>query len=362
MKRKHFLKLAGLILLCVITLFGCSNSASNSSSKEGDASSKEKEETIKLKVATLVPLNHDQADNLVEPWMEKVTERTKGRVQFEYYPAEQLGKALDLLDLTRNGTTDITAIPANYYPSNMPLSNMLAGMPGLHETPYQGKMAYLDLVRENKELVETDFKKNGVRFLGTHITSTYSTFTKDKEIRVPKELKGLKFRSPGGVQSEMLQFAGATPVSITFSEIYESLERKIVDAIIYYNFGLKSAGINEVINKGVNTRLGSSLSALIINENTFQKLPKDIQEVMLEVGQEVTAEDGKALNKLEKESIDEMTKSGLFSELTESEQQKWDQFYEDFQETWLKENADKGLPYKEILEEYKEYLEKHKEK
>ena len=59
--------------------------------------------------------------------MKKVTELTDGQVDFEFYPAEQLGKAADLLDLTSDGVTDIGFYIGSYYPSQMPIGSSLMG-------------------------------------------------------------------------------------------------------------------------------------------------------------------------------------------------------------------------------------------
>ena len=52
---------------------------------------------VKLRVADSFPKGHYLVKLILEPWMEEVTKRTNGAVTFEHYPAQQLGKATDML-------------------------------------------------------------------------------------------------------------------------------------------------------------------------------------------------------------------------------------------------------------------------
>jgi hypothetical protein len=45
---------------------------------------------------------------------DQVAERTAGRVKFQYYPAEQLGKVKDMLSLTQTGVADIAYVALSF--------------------------------------------------------------------------------------------------------------------------------------------------------------------------------------------------------------------------------------------------------
>ena len=51
---------------------------------------------VKLRVADSLPANHFVVEQATRFWMQEITRLTKGVVTFEYYPAEQLGKAKDI--------------------------------------------------------------------------------------------------------------------------------------------------------------------------------------------------------------------------------------------------------------------------
>src|SRR5690606_35256361 len=107
--------------LFLLLLVGCGSSNQPSASQrqnpsqgsdkvaESKTDNKEevKAEPITLKLATFMPVDHPWTKAVTDPFMARVTELTNGQVNFEYYPAQQLGKAADLLMLAGDGVTDI---------------------------------------------------------------------------------------------------------------------------------------------------------------------------------------------------------------------------------------------------------------
>ena len=92
----------------------------------------ESKEKITLKFAVSQPETHNHNQEVFKPFMEKVTELTDGQVEFEFYPAEQLGKVEDLLDLASDGVADIAYYYPSYHPSQMPIMSTLLQMPGMY--------------------------------------------------------------------------------------------------------------------------------------------------------------------------------------------------------------------------------------
>ncbi len=93
-----------------------------------------------LRVADQLPQGHFLSKYGVKPWMEYVTNATNGEVQFEYYPAEQLGKAKDMLSIVQTGVADAAIVAPAYITDKMPLSAGLE-LPGLFGTSCQGSHA-----------------------------------------------------------------------------------------------------------------------------------------------------------------------------------------------------------------------------
>src|SRR4051812_40273611 len=82
-------------------------------------------QTMTLKVVDFYPPAHFIPTVGTKPWMERITSLTGGKVKFEYYPAEQLGKLNDLPRLLRSGVADISLVGAGLLPTEFPLATIV---------------------------------------------------------------------------------------------------------------------------------------------------------------------------------------------------------------------------------------------
>lgn len=354
----------GYFIFVMITLFslimvGCGTSSS--STPQGNGSTEGNDETIKLKFATYFASTSPIYTDFAEPWMKRVTELTDGKVEFDYYPSEQLGKSGDLLNLTKDGVTDISIAPVNYYPDNMPISSVLASFPNLSETSGQGTFAYNDLVKKNADLLETDYLKNGIRPIVTHVSPTYELWTTGKEIRVPGDLKGEKVKTPGGITNELYDFLGAVPVAISHAETYEALDKGVIGIVSSYDMAIKSGGYDELLKYGVLPHIGSVIQSIQINEKRWKSLPEEVQNAMIKAGEEILEPIGQVYKEEGKKFNEQfIQKGGVIVELTEEERESWNIPLEEFTAKWLKEHESDGHAYEEVINQYKELLEEYK--
>src|SRR5215813_2767498 len=105
------------------------------------------QEKITLRLADSLPNGHVIHELVGKPFSELVTKETGGQVTFQHYPAEQLGKAKDMLSLTQTGVADIAYIVPSYSSDKMPLT-AVAELPGIFETQCQGSLAFYQLAHD----------------------------------------------------------------------------------------------------------------------------------------------------------------------------------------------------------------------
>lgn len=361
MTAKKLLMFMTTIAMLVVFAVGC-GSSSTEGEKGNDSEANDK--PITLKVASFVTEKSFVHQVAILPWMNKVTELTEGQVKFDLYPSEQLGKAGDIINLTRDGVADIGVTDLGYFPDELPLSNMLANLPIKRETTYQANMAYYDLVHDGNDttVMENDFVKNGVRLVLTRISPSHAIWTKGTEIRVPEDLKGMRVRTSGGPTNKIYEMMGAVPTTIHFPDIYEAVERGVVEAVHLFGIGMKTSGAAELVTYGLETnRGGSTFDSIVINEKVWQSLPEHVQTAMMDAAREVTIDFGQ-INDIETMKFNEefIENGGKMGELTEAEQAQWSEFSDKFIQSWLDENKSKGVPFEEVLNKYNENLDKYK--
>lgn len=340
MVMKKYSMIMGLLIFFLM-LAGCSSSSENTSNSNNQSANEQEDaeqETITLNLASAHSPTHSFAEKGIEPFMERVTELTDGQVQFDYYPAEQLGKAADLIGLAQDGATDITYYASPYYPSKMPIGSNLLGMPGLFEDTYQASMAF-HTVSQQSPVLENDFLNNGVRPVATYVTPPFDFFTKDIEIKVPEDLKGLKVRSPGGVQSKLLEFVGATPVSVPTPEMYEAFDKGVIDTLYAAVMSLDDVKLNEVIGTGTKgAAYGSGSVGLVISEKKWQELPDNVKEAITQAGMEFTENYSTFILEENEKAIERWISEGItIHEISGAEQEQWQKVAEEFNAKWIEE-------------------------
>ena len=136
---------------------------------------------ITLRVADSFPKGHYLVKLVLEPWMEEVKKRTNNAVTFEHYPAQQLGKAADMLKLTQTGVADIGYVAPAYVSDKMPVSEV-AMLPGAFEHSCQGTLAYWKLAR-NGVIAQQDYAGNNIRLLLAVSLPQYRIFTVKQAVK-----------------------------------------------------------------------------------------------------------------------------------------------------------------------------------
>ncbi|MBO1003246.1 TRAP transporter substrate-binding protein DctP [Pseudogracilibacillus auburnensis] len=353
MKSKRVLTMLMMMVFATVIFAGCSSNSSDDE-KEKEANGGE----ITLKVATYFANTAPAHTNGVEPWMNRVEELTDGKVKFDLYPGEQLGKMGDILGLTKSGVTDIGIFEVSSVTDDMPLTNVLGATPGIYETSSQGTLGYNELVQENEDLMKIDYTDNGVHPLYTWVCPPTEIFTREKEIRVPADLKGIKIRT-AGLENNVYESLGATPVSIPYPEMYESVERGVVEGVNNMGIGVQTAGITELLGYVNEQHMGGAILPLVINEKVWASLPEDVQDAMSQASQEVAEQIGDTYNALTEEFNKEFATAGTFVELSEEEQAEWTTLMEEYQEEWLKKNESKEPAVRDVFNAYLEKLEKY---
>lgn len=352
--KKHFILISCLIAILFIAT-GCGSNSGDSANQGNEGNGDEK---ITLKLATEAAAGAPFSEEFAEPFMERVTELTDGKVEFDYYPGEQLGKGADLLNLTKDGVTDIGYIATPYFTSEMPLTNAVVGLPGLYETSSAGSLAYYN-ISQQEPLLETDYLSNGIRPILSFMIPPYEVYTAGKEVKIPEDLKGLKIRTAGGISSEMMSFADAVPVQVSSADMYDAFDKGIAEALMQYPVNLKAYSLGELVTYGTQgLSAGGGVINFAINESKYQSLPEDIQEALLQAGKEISESGGNLHQTANEEILDELIDDGAttFYELSADEIEQWQNFYNEFVEYWSQQQDTEG--FEEVLKMFQEEVER----
>ncbi|ODV09044.1 MAG: hypothetical protein ABT20_11590 [Rubrivivax sp. SCN 70-15] len=262
-------------------------------------------QTAKIKIADSFPVGHYLPKYFTIPMMErlKASPSAKG-FQFEYYPAEQMGKAKDLLSLTQSGVIDIAYVAPAFVSDKLPLS-VVPELP----LPYTGSCtatrAYWNLVKPGGMLDKKEFAPNGARVLFTIVLPSYQVFTR-KTFSSLKDLDGMRIRTSGSAKELLLRKLNAVPVLMPSPEVYESLSRGTIDGVLFPFNSMAPYDLDKLSKTGtIGENFGSFVASWVISEKRFQSLPPALQAELTAIGDESI---GKVCQQVERDEADDIEK------------------------------------------------------
>jgi len=268
------------------------------------------EEKIVLKLADTLPVTHYMSLQGAKVFMARVTELTHGAVTFEYYPSEQLGKAKDLLRLTQAGVADIAYVAPSYVSDKMPLS-AVGELPELYDSACAGTRGFYALAHGGL-LEQQEFRPNGVVALMAWSLGPYQIETRLPALRSLADLKGLKIRGAGGTWDLVLRALGASPVNFPAPELRQAMERGTVDGSDGPAISLKPydmLAVTKSMTRGAT--FGSFVSTYSINARKFQSLPKDVQDALVQAGEEASLHLCDYVDTNEQKAMEEAAAAGV---------------------------------------------------
>lgn len=357
MRKKHLTLLLFSIILVVLAACGGNNNANDEQSESHDShdtTSNSAEETITLRFADYMPNTHFASVNAQQKWIDRVEELSEGRIEIEFFPGEQLGKAADTLDLVTQGAADIGNVPQAYVSNQMKLTSVTS-LPGLIDSAEHGTFAAYELINSDP-VYEEDFVKNGVVPVFGYTSGPYELWTVDKPVENLEDLKGLKIRSQGGSANLQIEKLGATPVSVSTAEQYEALERGTIDGTLFTTSSIPSYNLQEVVNYAtVGAGGGPTLVFFIMNLDKWNSLPNDLQGVIQQATEEVLEEFVVKFDENDINFIESAKENGEI-EFFEVDKDEFSMINTEVQELWVEENSD--IPARETLDLFRELLGK----
>jgi TRAP-type C4-dicarboxylate transport system substrate-binding protein len=314
------------------------------------------EAQVKLRVADSFPSGHYLTKVIIHPWMAEVTKRSNGAVTFEYFPAQQLGKATDMLALTQTGVTNIGYVAPAYASEKMPVSEA-AMLPGSFQSSCQGTMAYWKVAREGV-IANQDYAPNKIRLLMAIALPPYQILTVKNPVKTENDLKGVKLRSTGGAQDLTLRTIGAVPVRMAAPETYESLSRGTLDGALFPLDSVISYNLEKIVRystEGAN--FSSFIVAYSISEASWNSLTPEVKKVMTDVGDEIVRTACASVDNQESETKQKLVDAGVqFLPISAEFRGKLDSMLRDVGKKWAEGLDSRGKKGSEALAEFQKVV------
>jgi len=243
-----------------------------------------------------------------EYFAKNVAQRTNNKVQIQVFPGEQLGSGKEVNEMIRQGANVMNITDPGYLQDFVPDVGVLNG-PYIVKDPKEfDKLLASDWYKSiDQKLQQAGFRliMAGGFFGRRHVIA-------DKPIRTPQDIQGLTVRVPPNTMwIETFKAMGARPTTVQWSEVYNALQQNVVaaaEAPLGSLWGSKLQETRKVISM---TGHFTAIVTWPINNNYFNKLPKDVQQILLEEGAKAKTEMTRLTMELDKDYMAKFKQAGV---------------------------------------------------
>lgn len=256
----------------VLGLVACGGNAAGGEKKA------ESGKTYELKVSTT------QTDKSViyqglKAAADKINTETNGAVKVTIYPSSQLGGEEDMIDQALQGMGIAVLTDAGR------LSSYVNDI-GIFNMAY-----FVDNYDDGCKVMETEtfngwdkaLQEKGIHTLTYKYFDGARSFMGPAAYKTPADLKGVVCRTPGAAPYvESITALGATPYNIAWSEVYNGIQTKSIDACEVQYTSAVSSAMYEVCDYVSKTEHINLFNMVICGQKWFDKLPEEYQKVVSE--------------------------------------------------------------------------------
>ena len=195
-------------------------------------------EPVTLRVQTHYATEHPTGKQLAE-WADDINVMSGGEITVEMFYSSSVVASTETFDAAINGIIDCDATSGAYQTGKNPAFQFVGDIMGGYETPWQ-QYSWL-YYGGGYDAAQELYNAQNMQLIGWSIYGQES-LSSSKPIAGMDDLKGWKFRSPPGMETEIFETLGASPIVMDFTEIFTALETGIIDGAdasgLYNNVGL----------------------------------------------------------------------------------------------------------------------------
>ncbi|WP_342431578.1 TRAP transporter substrate-binding protein [Neobacillus sp. FSL H8-0543] len=268
------------LLTFVLLLAGCGKST-----ETGGKDSEGKVYTIRMPAVVneenFIAIGYKKFKELVE-------EKSDGRLKVELFLNGTLASSNEEeFQVLRDGSAEIISFPSF-------IGAQVGGVDGynIYDFPFiygdRDKLFELAEGPLGQEIQTKLEEKNNVKVLGYYDIGSMSLLNSKHAIKKPSDLNGLTLRTPqSALFMDTISEMGGNPTPITFAEVYTSLQQGTIDGLTTTLPLMYDSQFFEVSKFATLTKQNFIPYVMTMNGDFFNKLPKDLQNVVVEASKEM---------------------------------------------------------------------------
>ena len=315
------------------------------------------QESFELKLGHYVPAGHFFSQYL-ERWADTLRERSDGRLEITIFPGAQMGPTPRYYDMAREGVVDIAWVLHGATPGRFPLTELI-------NLPYLVGSAEIGTKVLNDPALRAylDEEHEGVKVLYLLTHQPGNLHTRETPVRTPEDMEGLRIRFAAATIREYIAALGGTPVGVPPPEIAEALQKGTIDGVFIDYGGAHTAfKLGGLVDYTTELYAYVTSFGVVMNPASFDRLPPDLQELIVETTSGISEEVGKLWDAADGPGKAYLqAEGGEVIELTPEELAVFQAIGEEVTDKVVADLADQGLPAQEVYELMRELSDQYAE-
>jgi TRAP-type C4-dicarboxylate transport system substrate-binding protein len=188
----------------------------------------------------------------------------------------------------------------------------------------------------------------------TMFNTAPSNIMSKKPIRILQDLNGYELRASGNAAIALGLWEG-TPVGMPMSQTPEALQTGTVQGLFTALEVMKDFKFAEYLKYVTRTDTLMYPFAVVMNMNSWNKLPEDVQKIFDDLSVEQSEWTGNYMDQHVEEAIQWSIENHNLEiiQLSKEEKKKWDTLLEPMVADWIEQAKAKGLPGEAIIKDIK---------
>jgi len=259
-----------------------------------------------IKFATVAPEGTTWM-NVMKEYEDAVKKKSGGRIAFRIYSGAVQGDEKVVLRKIRSGQLQaggFTGVAMGEIASKV----RILDSPFLFRTYDEIDYVYEKFDEEFRQA----FLEEGYVLLGWAEVGFVHVFT-NSQIARPQDLRSLKMWAWEGdpIAETLLKALGVNPIPLSMPDVMTSLQTGLIDAFYAPPYAALMLQWYTRAKYMVNVRLADAAGAVLLSKKYFDKLPPDLQTILLEKGKEYFRRLTLSSREQNATAVREMTKRGL---------------------------------------------------
>jgi TRAP-type C4-dicarboxylate transport system substrate-binding protein len=278
----------------------------------------------------------------------RFNERAKGEYKIEVHAGGALAKLPEYFDAVRVGAVEMACAPWGMFSSLDPRLGIIE-TPFLFSNSPATSAAGPRLLPLYDQILQEKFNAKGLALFNPGGVNLFST----KPVKTLNDWKGLLVGALSPTASALAKELGASPVTVMWTDTYESLQKKVIDATLQGSHGAVAMNMIDVCKHATFFYGLSGWNGFSINLDTWKKMPKHIQTIL----QEEASAAGEWVSKTtDGEEVDVDLKAYKDKGVAvyfvpKEERDRWEKVVAPYKEKMLAEAGEFGAKVKKIAEE-----------